>query len=68
MSPQTLVYEDAGGTEVTLREGDWVSLNGTSGEVIRGRQQLVKPQVTGGDLGRFMRWGRGGGVRGATGN
>eukprot|EP00198_Chlamydomonas_reinhardtii_P013235 XP_001702572.1 pyruvate phosphate dikinase [Chlamydomonas reinhardtii] len=44
------------GAEVRLREGDWVSLNGTSGEVINGAQPLKAPEVTGGDLGKLMAW------------
>ncbi|KAG2446243.1 hypothetical protein HXX76_000835 [Chlamydomonas incerta] len=44
------------GKEVHLHEGDWVSLNGTTGEVINGAQPLKKAEVTGGDLGKFMAW------------
>lgn len=40
---------------VTLREGDWVSLNGTTGEVLRGKQQLAPPALSG-DLGALMAW------------
>lgn len=39
-----------------LREGDWVSLNGTTGEVIRGQKAVKKPAMTG-DLGQFMQVG-----------
>lgn len=35
----------AGGTEV--KEGDWISLNGTKGEVFLGQVDLIEPQVTG---------------------
>ncbi|GFR41424.1 hypothetical protein Agub_g2110 [Astrephomene gubernaculifera] len=52
---KVLTYVSEGG-EAHLREGDWVSLNGTTGEVIRGRQPLKKAEVTGGDLGKFMGW------------
>lgn len=38
-----------------LREGDWLSLNGTTGEVILGKQQLSPPALSG-DLGSFMTW------------
>ncbi|XP_024532324.1 pyruvate, phosphate dikinase 2 [Selaginella moellendorffii] len=38
-----------------LKEGDWISLNGTTGEVIVGRQDL-SPPVLSGDLETLMRW------------
>ncbi|CAN6452744.1 unnamed protein product [Victoria cruziana] len=41
--------------EEMLREGDWLSLNGTTGEVILGKQQLSPPALSG-DLGSFMTW------------
>ncbi|CAL52555.1 Pyruvate, phosphate dikinase [Ostreococcus tauri] len=40
---------------VTLVENDWLSLNGTTGEIIRGRAELAPPSVTE-DLGLFMSW------------
>ena len=40
---------------VTVNEGDWISINGTTGEVIRGAQKLVAPELTG-DFGTFMAW------------
>ncbi|KAJ7295426.1 hypothetical protein O6H91_Y189200 [Diphasiastrum complanatum] len=39
----------------TLKEGDWISLNGTTGEVILGKQRLSPPALSG-DLGAFMQW------------
>ncbi len=41
--------------DVILREGDWVSINGTTGEVISGQKPVKKPSLTG-DLGTFMEW------------
>ncbi|MEW5299832.1 MAG: hypothetical protein WDW36_002807 [Sanguina aurantia] len=38
-----------------IREGDFLSLNGTSGEIVRGKQPLAPPELSG-DLGRFMEW------------
>ena len=32
---------------VKLHEGDWVSLNGTTGEVIRGQAELAPPAISG---------------------
>eukprot|EP00882_Tetradesmus_deserticola_P027773 GHRQ01030898.1.p2 GENE.GHRQ01030898.1~~GHRQ01030898.1.p2 ORF type:complete len:116 (-),score=28.53 GHRQ01030898.1:127-474(-) len=40
---------------VVLREGDLVSLNGVTGEVIRGAQPVKKPAMAG-DLSTFMQW------------
>ncbi|CAK9875106.1 unnamed protein product [Sphagnum jensenii] len=39
----------------TLGEGDWISLNGSTGEVILGKQPLAPPAISG-DLGTFMQW------------
>eukprot|EP00244_Chara_vulgaris_P004307 TRINITY_DN1854_c0_g1_i1.p1 TRINITY_DN1854_c0_g1~~TRINITY_DN1854_c0_g1_i1.p1 ORF type:complete len:888 (-),score=225.38 TRINITY_DN1854_c0_g1_i1:497-3160(-) len=38
-----------------LREGDWISLNGSTGEVVLGKQELAPPALTG-NLGQFMAW------------
>ena len=40
---------------VKLHEGDWLSLNGTTGEVIRGQVELAPPAISG-DLDQFMTW------------
>jgi pyruvate,orthophosphate dikinase len=40
---------------VKLHEGDWLSLNGSTGEVIRGATELAPPTISG-DLGVFMSW------------
>ena len=39
----------------TIREGDWISINGTTGEVIKGREELVEPNV-GGTFSEYMNW------------
>lgn len=41
--------------EKVLREGEWLSLNGSTGEVILGKQPLSPPALSG-DLGTFMSW------------
>nr|AAY85370.2 pyruvate orthophosphate dikinase [Echinochloa crus-galli] len=38
-----------------LQEGDWLSLNGSTGEVVLGKQPLSPPALSG-DLGIFMSW------------
>lgn len=40
---------------VELKEGDWVSLNGTSGEVLKGKQPVKPPELSG-DMAMFMSW------------
>eukprot|EP00284_Hemiselmis_tepida_P018593 CAMPEP_0174930390 /NCGR_PEP_ID=MMETSP1355-20121228/31135_1 /TAXON_ID=464990 /ORGANISM="Hemiselmis tepida, Strain CCMP443" /LENGTH=947 /DNA_ID=CAMNT_0016176681 /DNA_START=131 /DNA_END=2971 /DNA_ORIENTATION=- len=39
----------------TYSTGDWLSLNGNTGEVIEGREALAPPTISG-DLGTFMGW------------
>ncbi len=38
-----------------IKEGDWISINGSSGEVIHGAQELVSAQMSE-DFVTFMRW------------
>lgn len=33
-------------TGESFTEGDWISINGTTGEVVKGRLELVPPQVS----------------------
>jgi len=39
----------------TVEEGDWISINGSTGEVILGTQPLVEPELSG-EFARFMEW------------
>jgi pyruvate,orthophosphate dikinase len=41
--------------DLTIKEGDYITLNGTTGEVILGEAPLVRPELTG-DFGIFMKW------------
>lgn len=41
--------------DLVIREGDYVTLNGTTGEVIMGEAPLVTPELTG-EFGTFMKW------------
>lgn len=41
--------------KVTVREGDWISINGSTGEVILGAQERVEPELSG-DFATFMTW------------
>lgn len=38
-----------------IKEGDFITLNGTTGEVILGQVQLIQPELTA-DFGIFMKW------------
>jgi pyruvate,orthophosphate dikinase len=41
--------------EVTVEEGDWISINGSTGEVVEGKQPLIDPELSG-EFATFMRW------------
>lgn len=41
--------------EQKVKEGDFLTLNGTTGEVILGETKLVTPELTG-EFGTFMKW------------
>jgi pyruvate,orthophosphate dikinase len=45
-----------GGSAVTLHEGDWITIDGSTGEVYSGRSEVVSPDVSLGPLGRFLAW------------
>ena len=52
------IDDDAGSFSsggVTVRQDDWISINGSTGEVILGQQDLVEPEL-GGDFSAFMEW------------
>ena len=38
-----------------IKEGDWISLDGSSGQVMKGQVPTIKPAVSG-DFGRIMKW------------
>ncbi len=40
---------------VVIKEGDYISLDGAKGEVIKGEVKTVKPELTG-NFGKFMAW------------
>jgi pyruvate,orthophosphate dikinase len=40
--------------KLTIKEGDWISLDGSTGEVMRGQLATVEPTMSG-DFGRFMK-------------
>jgi len=39
----------------TVAEGDWISINGSTGEVVLGAEPLVEPELSG-DFAEFMSW------------
>lgn len=42
-------------SDTTIREGDSITLNGTTGEVMQGEVPMIVPELTG-DFGTFMKW------------
>ena len=49
----TITLED--GTTQDYKEGDFMSLNGNTGEILKGNQQVAPPAISG-DLKTFMNW------------
>ena len=49
----TITLED--GSQKTFKEGDYISLNGQTGEVLEGKQTVAPPAITG-NLKTFMEW------------
>jgi pyruvate,orthophosphate dikinase len=41
---------------IVLKEGDWISLDGSTGRVIEGKCDLVEPDPKSGVFAEFMRW------------
>ena len=41
--------------DLVIKEGEWISLNGSTGELILGKQPLAPPAMSG-DLETFMSW------------
>jgi len=41
--------------DVTVKQGDWISLDGSKGEIYLGQVPKVEPKLTG-DFGIFMKW------------
>jgi pyruvate, orthophosphate dikinase len=41
--------------DIIIKESDYITLNGTTGEVMLGQSPLVTPELTG-DFGTFMKW------------
>lgn len=41
--------------DLTINEGEWISMNGSTGEVIMGKQALAPPALSP-DLETFMSW------------
>jgi pyruvate,orthophosphate dikinase len=51
-----LVSVTVGGKQVTLKEGDWLSLDGSTGEVFAGKANTIEADPTSGVLASFMSW------------
>jgi pyruvate,orthophosphate dikinase len=44
------------GAKTALKEGDWISIDGTTGEVFAGQANTVEPDPSSGILAKFMTW------------
>ncbi len=42
--------------KITLKEGDWLSLDGSTGRVIEGKVPTMEPDPSSGDFAEFMKW------------
>jgi pyruvate, orthophosphate dikinase len=42
--------------DITIKEGDWISLDGSTGRVILGKVPTKAPDPTSGDFATFMKW------------
>jgi len=40
---------------ITVKEGDWISIDGSTGEVFLGQMPLIEPEISG-EFGDFMGW------------
>ncbi|MGH9675052.1 MAG: putative PEP-binding protein, partial [Bryobacteraceae bacterium] len=47
---------EVGGKRVVLKEGDWISLDGGTGDVYSGQASTTEPDPTSGFLSKFMTW------------
>ncbi len=46
----------AGGKTITVKEGDFISLDGTTGDVYLGQAQSIEPDMNHDYIGKFMSW------------
>jgi pyruvate,orthophosphate dikinase len=51
-----LATVDVGGKKVTVKEGDWISIDGTTGDVYLGQAVTKEPDLKHGWLAKFMSW------------
>ncbi len=42
-------------TNVEVREGDWITIDGSTGKIILGKAPLIEPEISG-DFGQLMEW------------
>jgi pyruvate,orthophosphate dikinase len=47
---------DAGGKKIAIKEGDWISIDGTTGDVYLGQAKTKEPDLRHGHLHMFMEW------------
>jgi len=50
------IGSDAGGKTVSVKEGDFISLDGTTGDVYLGSAKSIEPNLSHDYIGKFMSW------------
>jgi pyruvate,orthophosphate dikinase len=54
--PRKIFTAQVNGKTVTVKEGDFISLDGTTGEVYLGHAKSIEPNLTHDYIGKFMGW------------
>lgn len=54
--PKKIFTAQVGGKTVTVKEGDFISLDGTTGDVYLGNAKSIEPDLSHDYIGKFMSW------------
>ncbi|HTA43852.1 MAG TPA: pyruvate, phosphate dikinase [Bryobacteraceae bacterium] len=54
--PKKVFTAEVGGKTITVKEGDFISLDGTTGDVYLGQAKSIEPDLTHDYIGKFMGW------------
>ena len=54
--PKGVFTAESGGKTITVKEGDFISLDGTTGDVYLGQAQSLEPDLSHDYIGKFMGW------------
>jgi pyruvate,orthophosphate dikinase len=53
---KTITVANKGGKTMVVKEGDWISFDGTTGDVYLGQAKTIDPDTEHSTLGEFMKW------------